>query len=254
MGMFKKLLASVGIGSAKVDTQLVSDQLLPGEEVRGKVVIQGGGAEQQIDKINLFVMTEAVREKDDRKVYEKVVLGSFVVGESFSIREGETKEVDFQFRLPIHTPPTLGRTKVWVQTGLDVPSAIDPTDKDFVRISPHPYMKTVLDALTNVLGFPLRKVEMEYSRKHRYVQEFEFYPSNEFRRDLDELEAMFFMQEDRVEVVLQIDRRAKGLGGLFAEALEMDENFVRVTFLADDLERGATFIAEKLRGIISRYS
>ena len=67
--MFKKLLASVGIGSAKVDTQLVSDQLLPGEEVRGKVVIQGGGAEQQIEKINLFVMTEAVREKDDRKVY-----------------------------------------------------------------------------------------------------------------------------------------------------------------------------------------
>ncbi|WP_042148674.1 sporulation protein [Paucisalibacillus sp. EB02] len=252
--MFKKLLASVGIGSAKVDTQLVSDQILPGEEVRGKVVIQGGGSEQQIDKINLFVMTEAVREKDDRKVYEKVTLGSFVVGESFSIREGESKEVDFQFRMPVHTPPTLGRTKVWVQTGLDVPSAIDPTDKDFVRVLPHPFMKTVLDALTNVLGFHLRKVEMEYSRRHRYVQEFEFYPSNEFRRDLDELEAIFFMQEDRVEVILQIDRRAKGLGGLFAEALDMDENFVKVSFSRTDLERGPAFIAEELRSVISRYS
>lgn len=252
--MFKKLLASVGIGSATVDTQLESDQLIPGGEVRGKVVIKGGSTEQQIDRINLYVMTEALRERDDRKYYEKVSLGSFAVGNSFTIREGETREIDFQFTLPIHTPPSLGRTKVWVQTGLDVPSAVDPTDKDFVKIIPHPFMNTILDAMTNVLGFHLRKVDMEYSRKYRYVQEFEFYPSNEFRRDLDELEAMFFMQEDRVEVVLQVDRRAKGLGGLFAEALEMDESFVKVSFTKNDLEQGAANVAEHLRNAIRQYS
>lgn len=252
--MFKKLLASVGIGSARVDTQLENDRLAPGEEVRGKVVIQGGSTEQQIDRINLFVMTEALRERDDRKFYEKVTLGSFVVGNSFTIRAGETREVDFRFELPVHTPPTLGRTRIWVQTGLDVPSAVDPTDRDFIDVKPHPYMNTVLDALTNVLGFHLRKVEMEYSRRYKYVQEFEFYPSPEFRRDLDELEAMFFMQPDRVDVVLQVDRRAKGLGGLFAEAMDMDESFVRVSFTNSDIARGSSYVAQQLRNVIRQYS
>lgn len=250
--MLKKWLASVGIGSAEVDTQLENDNLVPGEEVHGKVIIQGGNAEQEINHINLFVMTEALREVDDSKVYEKVKLDSFTVGNSFKISEGEKKELDFQFNLPIHTPPTLGKTKVWIQTGVDVPNAIDPKDRDYVNVNPHQHMSTVLDALTNELGFQMRKVEMEYSKRHNYVQEFEFLPGSEFRGDLDELEVMFFLNTDRVDLILQVDRRAKGLGGLFAEALDMDENFVKVTFTNNEINEGTASIAAKLRNTITR--
>ncbi|WP_085992674.1 sporulation protein [Oceanobacillus senegalensis] len=252
--MFKKILASVGIGSASVDTQLESDYLVAGEPVRGKVVIKGGNTEQEIDKINLFVMSEAVREKDDRKYYEKIVLGSFVVGNSFTIAEGEHKEIDFEFQLPIHTPPTIGKTKVWIQTGLDVPNAIDPKDRDMVKVKPHHGMNTVIQALTNDLGFRLRKVEMEYSKRYRYVQEFEFIPiGGPFRGDLDELEAMFFIKESYIDILLQIDRRAKGIGGLFAEALDIDESFIKVTLSNSDIKRGSFYVAEKLKETISRY-
>lgn len=172
--MLKKWLASAGIGSAKVDTQLDNDRLVPGEEVSGKVIIEGGNTEQQVDQINLFLMTEAVREVNDKKVHEKVKLDSFTVGTGFTIGEGEKKELDFNFSLPIHTPPTLGRTSVWVQTGMDVPNAIDPKDRDYIQVEPHRNMNTILEALTNSMGFRMRKVEMEYSKRHRYVQEFEF--------------------------------------------------------------------------------
>lgn len=252
--MFKKILASVGIGSAKVDTQLENDHLLPGEPVRGKVVVEGGSTEQQVDRIQLFVMTKALRERDDKKFYENVVLDSFVVGDSFLIGEGEQKEFDFEFTLPIHTPPTLGKTKVWIQTGMDVPNAIDPKDRDYISINPHYYMDTVLESLTNVLGFRLYEVDMEYSKRYNYVQEFEFIPSGEFRGDLDELEAMFFIQDGGVELVLQIDRRAKGLGGLFAEALDIDESFVRVKLSNEEIDNGPTYVADQLRNIISQYS
>ncbi|MFC4558285.1 sporulation protein [Virgibacillus kekensis] len=252
--MLKKWLASAGIGSAEVDTQLDNDNLVPGEVVSGKVVIKGGNAEQQIDRINLFLMTEALREVNDNKVRQKVTLGSFTVGSGFTIGKGEKKELDFSFTLPIHTPPTLGRTKVWVQTGLDVPNAVDPKDRDFVRVEPHRSMNTVLDALTNQLGFQLRKVEMEYSKRYNYVQEFEFLPGREFRRDLDELEAMFFMRENGVEIVLQVDRRANGLGGLFAEALEMDESFVRVSFTNEEISQGTHAVADKLHRTIKQFS
>ncbi len=109
-------------------------------------------------------------------------------------------------------------------------------------------MNTVLEALTNELGIRMRKVEMEYSRRHRYVQEFEFMPGSDFHRDLDELEA------SRVELILQIDRRAKGLGGLFSEALEMDEDFVRVSFTDAEINQGVHSVADKLRITIQQFT
>ncbi|SER34528.1 sporulation-control protein [Gracilibacillus ureilyticus] len=252
--MFKKLLASAGIGSAEVDTQLINETLSSGDMLRGKVVIKGGRTEQQVDRINLFVMTEALRERDDKKYYEKVVLHRFALNESFTIGAGERKEIDFEFELPIHTPPTINRTRVWVQTGLDIPQAIDPNDRDYLQVTPHIYMDTVLRAITHELGFELRKVDMEHSRRHGYIQEFEFRPSPEFRSDLDELEAVFFVKEDRIELVLQVDRRVKGLGSLFAEALDMDESNVRLSFTKSEIEQGALFVADKLRDVIKQYS
>ncbi|QHS22026.1 sporulation protein [Virgibacillus sp. MSP4-1] len=251
--MLKKWLASVGIGSAKVDTRLDNDHLTAGEPFSGKVVIEGGNTDQQVNQIRLFVMTEAVQEKDDRKVYKDVILASFSIDQSFTVKEGERKEISFEDTLPVHTPPTLGRTKVWVQTGLDVPNAIDPNDRDYITVEPHPFMRTALDCLTNELGFHLRKVEMEFSRRHEYIQEFEFYPGGEFRGDLDELEAMFFMGANQLEIVLQVDRRAKGLGGLFAEALDMDESFVRMTLTEAEINEGVAAVAEKFRQTIRQF-
>jgi sporulation-control protein len=42
MPFFKRILASVGIGGAKVDTRLEDSRYFAGNEVRGVVYIQGG--------------------------------------------------------------------------------------------------------------------------------------------------------------------------------------------------------------------
>ncbi|UOQ84089.1 sporulation protein [Gracilibacillus salinarum] len=254
--MFKKLLASAGIGSAEVDTIITNESLQAGEDLHGKVVIKGGRTEQQIDRINLFVMTEALRERgDDEKYYENVILHRHVIEDSFTIHEEEGMELPFSFSLPVKTPPTINRTRVWVQTGLDIPQAIDPEDRDYLDVSPHQGMSNVLDAITHEMQFELRKVNMEFSKRYGYLQEFEFRPVTEFRGDLDELEVVFTtVSENGVELVIEVDRAAKGLGGLFAEALDIDESKVRVPFTKQDLEQGTGFIAERLRNIITQYS
>lgn len=137
---------------------------------------------------------------------------------------------------------------------MDVPNAVDPKDRDFIQVEPHRNMGAVLEALRNELGFRLKSAEMEYSRRYRYVQEFEFSPGHEFKRDLDELEVMFFMKEGGLELVLQVDRRAKGLGGLFAEALEMDESSTRVSFTDSEINQGVQAVADKLRNTIKKFS
>lgn len=256
MSFFNKMFASVGIGSAKVDTQLERDVVAPGDEVRGVVVIQGGNLEQSIDSIYLTLNTTYIKERDDKKYTQTGQVDKFKLTEPFTIRPNERREIPISFRLPSDVPLTIGRTKVWVATGLDIKNAVDPTDKDFVRVVPNRLMESVLNAVQG-LGFRLREADCEEAphrlrRRLPFVQEFEFVPvSGMFRGRLDELELVFFpTSSDEMEIMMQVDRRARGLGGLFAEALEMDETNVRLRVSTYDIPN----MQQKIQSVIQQYS
>lgn len=256
MSLFNKIFSSIGIGSARVDTKLTTDKLKAGEQVSGVVEIIGGNTEQQIDEIYLSLVTNYLKEVNDRKVSRQVTIEKVKIVERFTIGNNEKREIPFSFVLPIDTPATLGKTRVWIQTGLDIKNAVDPSDKDYISVAPSPLAAGVLNAIYD-LGFSLRKVECEAApyrlrRRLPFVQEFEFVPtSGEYRGRLDEVEVMFFPQStNRMEVMMQVDRRARGLSSFLAEALDMDESFVNFTITTDDLPN----IKSKINQIIGRYS
>lgn len=258
MSFFKKMLASVGIGSAKVDTRLDTDHIAAGEEVSGVVIITGGQLEQKIDNLYLYIKTQYQKEENDHKVTRDAVIERVLLSRGFTVQANETKELPFVFTLPAHTPVTLRRSPVWVETGLDIAMAVDPTDRDYIEVMPHVYSQTVLDALDR-LGFRLREVTNDYAPRFGgelpFVQEFEFVPaSGPFRGLLDELEVLFFVQEDGLELFLQIDRRARGFSGLLSEALELDESFVRFHLPASELQYGADHVADQLEALIRSYA
>ncbi len=151
---------------------------------------------------------------------------------------------------------TLGRTKVWVATGLDIKNAVDPTDKDYLKVIPSPLAEAVLNVMEE-LGFRLREVECEEApyrlrRRLPFVQEFEFVPiTGSFRSKLDEVELVFFPASlSETEIYMQVDRKARGLGGFLAEALEMDESHVHFTVRSEDVSS----LTEKIRAAIKRFS
>lgn len=256
MSLFNKLFSSIGIGSARVDTKLTTDQLRAGEKVTGVVEIVGGNMEQQIDAIYLSLMTTYIKESNDRKINKQAIIEKIKIVEPFMIGSNARREVPFSIVLPLDTPATLGRTKVWIHTGLDIKNAIDPSDKDYISVSPSPLAAGVLNAIYD-LGFSLRKVDCEAApyrlrRRLPFVQEFEFVPtSGSYRGRLDEVEVMFFPQsEHKLEIIMQVDRRARGLSSLLAEAMDMDETFVNFTVTTDDLSN----LKSKINQLISRYS
>lgn len=256
MSLFNKVFASIGIGSATVDTKLEKDVFVPGEEIKGVVQVKGGKLEQQIDEIYLHLHTNYIRESDDKKHIVKGDIDKFRLIEAFTIGVNETREIPFVIRVPFDTPISIGRTKVWVETGLDIKNAVDPSDKDYISVLPNHLMKSVLETIAE-LGFRMREAdceELSYRKRRRlpFAQEFEFVAiSGPFRGKLDELEVIFFPQsEEHMDIALQIDRRAKGLGGFLAEALEMDETNIQLSVHLSDLP---TF-KSKLQSIISQYS
>jgi sporulation-control protein len=257
MSFFEQMLASIGIGSAKVDTRLKRGQVRVGEQLEGIVHIQGGNAEQQIDTIYLYLMTQYTREQNDQTVKANAAVTKWQLSSPFTIRAGQSKQVPFSFTVPLNTPVSASRSPVWLQTGLDIASAIDPGDSDRLQVLPHPHVQAVLDAVTG-MGFQAKTVTNEYSsrlgRGLPFVQEFEFYPSSGFRGAIKELELVFFVEPEGLQVLVEVDRRARGLAGLFEQALELDERKQTVRFSREELRQGSRSIAEQLSRIIESHS
>jgi sporulation-control protein len=254
VSLVNKLLASVGIGSTTVDTKIYRSQLVPGENVDGIVQIRGGNTEQNIDSIYLSLFTTYILKKDDKRVTAHTEIGRYPLTQSLVIQPNEVKEIPFSFKLPIDTPLTIGKTKVWVRTGLDIKNAVDPTDRDTISIVPTPLVGAFFQSLSQ-LGFRLRNADCEQAKgifRNRlpFIQEFEFVPvSGAFRGRLDELEVVFLPKQEEVEVLMEVDRKARGLAGFLAEALEIDESLVRLTVSERDIPNMTDIIGS----VIARY-
>jgi sporulation-control protein len=112
--------------------------------------------------------------------------------------------------------------------------AIDPSDSDSITVRPNRTMRSVLDSMTS-LGFRMKDAENEelpYRLRRRlpFGQELEFVAgSGEFRGRFDEVELVMFPSADSVELFLQIDRRARGLGSFLSEAAGTDESYASLT-------------------------
>ena len=238
MSLFKKILASVGVGSAKVDARLHNDALIPGELISGEVHMEGGDIEQEIDDIYMYVITHYEREYDNKKVKEECILAKQLLSAKFKLQPKEEKILTFSFRLPYQTPLTMGRQPVYLRTGLDIKNAVDPGDSDFIQVLPHPFMEKVLDAIQGI-GFQLFKVDCEYNRHlgrtYPFVQEFEFRPTGKYRSRLEELEVVFFLKDSELEVFIELDKRARGFFGALEEAFNMDERYVRLRLTEESL-------------------
>ena len=241
MSFFNKVFASIGIGAATVDTKLEKSSYEAGEIVNGVVEITGGSTEQSIDAIFLTLFTTYIRESDDKKFTDYAPIQKVQISNPFTVLENEKKEIPFSFTLPFETPITYGNTRVWVATGVDIKNAVDPKDKDYIEIVPNQLTNAILTSVQE-FGFRIRKVECEeaprrYRGRYPFIQEFEFVPvKGRYQRKLDELEVMFLNQtEDQVELLLEVDRRARGLGGFLAEALEMDESMIRMSIRSSDV-------------------
>ncbi len=218
--MFKKLLASVGIGSAEVDFRLHTDNLFPGEKFEGSIHIKGGKTEQEITGINLLIKTTAESETDSGTLRVPHTVQTIRINEKFVCRPGEDKVINVRAFLIPEVPVTSvscpnNTVEVWFQTELDVEMALDPTDRDYVHVHPTQFIASFLGAMQN-LGFHLFATDVESGQLNGpnfrsttgCYQEFEFKPG--FPSTFNEVEVSFVPEEERTHVLLEVDIPGRG--------------------------------------------
>ncbi|WP_394147281.1 sporulation protein [Shewanella atlantica] len=225
--MLKKILASVGIGKATVDTILLDKQLRAGEPFKIEVVIKGGEVEQELNGLEFAIMAQAKAEKtvgDDEVKYNKsVVLQSWKPMLKQVIQPGETVTRQFELNLHPEAPATslFGQRigKVWLQTGLDIKNGIDGSDKDPLVIVPSNTQLAVLELIESS-GYRLFKSDIEagYVHAHEFsshlpcYQEYEFKPESRSFFGARELEVTFVDNGEETGVLIEIDRAFVGDG------------------------------------------
>ncbi|MGO3300744.1 MAG: sporulation protein, partial [Pseudoalteromonas sp.] len=104
--MFKKILASVGIGAAKVDTVLETEHLQPGQIFNAQIVIQAGDVSQEISGLDLALMTRVKVANEDGEYFTNHIIDKWRITDIGSIEPGQQKTVPFEARLHSETPIT----------------------------------------------------------------------------------------------------------------------------------------------------
>lgn len=243
----KRILSSVGIGSAEVDLVLSDTTVTQGETVDADVEVIGGNTEQDVEEIYYAILTKYAA--DDTRRTGVIDEGTLVDG--FTVDAGEERSIDVELDIPPATPVTMGSASVWIETGLDIEWAVDPDDHDDLKVQPDERTRDLLEAM-EALGFRYDSAKNvadengQLTAEYNFVQEFEFKPrTGEYVGELDELEIVPLPDDDHVEFVVEIDRDADAL----AEMAGADETITTVTFEGVDEEDK---LAEKLRSAIDR--
>lgn len=133
--MFEKILSSIGIGSAKVNTVLLEKKIERGKEIRGEVHIFGGKTEQKISKIYIHIDSEFHKDDDDTTEFREVTepILEIQITDMIDIKPLEEKVIPFSFFLPYYVPVTFGNQKITIQTEMYINFINHPVeDHDFI--------------------------------------------------------------------------------------------------------------------------
>lgn len=218
--MFKQLLASAGIGACKIDTQLQTNQCVPGGSLKGQIQIQGGAVAQQINGFDLALMTRVKVKADNGEFYQNFCLQRFRLADAMLVEPGARHQLPFELRLvdelPVTHLPHHTVSKVWLTSEADIDMALDPTDSDLLRIDATPLMLNCIDAML-ALGYQLQKVDVEKGflqvpgkrSKVGCYQEFEFRP-RQWLSGVKEVELSFLPDGADMLLVVEVDRSFRG--------------------------------------------
>ena len=244
--MFKKILASVGIGAAKVDTVLETEHLQPGQKFNAVIVIKGGDVDQEISGLDLALMTRVKVESDDGEYFTNHVIEKWRITDIGMIAAGAEKHIPFEARLHSETPITeinagYNQSHVWLETGLDIDLALDPTDRDALHIYPNDAVSTLMEAMDR-LGFSLVKADVEkgylkaptFQSHSGCYQELEYRPNSRSLFGLQEIELSFVPEAHKTHVLIELDRAFRGDGYV---DLTIEHDHVNLSKLCDQLER-----------------
>lgn len=225
--MFKRFLSKIGIGSASIDFVLQKDYYETGENIVGAVHVKGGSVDEEIQEIELKLVCESKYVTGDTTHHVREVVSETKIP-GFRLAAGEAKSFDVTIRVPRNIPISASTTFYYVATDLEIDAALDPTDRDYVKIGPSGLLHNVLEGL-NQLG--IRISAEGYTGREQIL----YFKATDWKRgELDELEFHYVVRdiEHQFTGFFEVEKKTRSA---FLDHLDLNEKKGRFTFSASQL-------------------
>ncbi|WP_157950915.1 sporulation protein [Peribacillus acanthi] len=214
----------------KIQMEIENFDYLPGELVKGEVVIHGGSVEQFIEHVDLRLMMNVDLAKGN--IVKEMV--SIQLESGSHLHANEQKVYHFSYLLPTNIPISGGSIHYYFESIVSMEDGFEKVAESMV-IQPYEPIYYVFKALRK-LGFFERE---SIGTVDRFGQSFVFFPTEQFVGLLKVAKFRFaFEQEDGIRVWLEID------GELWHEFF-LDKTVV------DQEEVLATTIQKKIEEVIT---
>lgn len=221
--MFKKLLASIGIGAARVDTILHTEHLQPGQTFHADIVINGGDVAQDLSGLELTLITSAkIETEDDGTHFVDHVIQTWQLIDTITLQPHEEVRLPFSAQLHPETPVTElnvhnNQCHVWLTTGLNIDMGVDASDRDTLHIHPNEAMARCMETMEHA-GYKMQKADTEKGvlnaagfRSHSGIyQELEYRPASSSFFGVKEVELSFLPEAEQTHVLIELDRSFRG--------------------------------------------
>ena len=251
--MFEKLLSSFSIGSAKVDTRLEKTSYVPGEQMRGQVLVFGGEQPEKIIDIYIRFITEYVKYPNSQRYHLNSCLSCYKITPTFFIQPKEIKEFPFIVAIPLTAPLTMFTQRVYINITLDIESFAYTKNSDSIEIRPLILMEKVLYGM-EYLGFYLVSAYCEYdtelARNCEFIQKIRFNPGKDYlKTKIDKIDIIFlFSPPNQINVVLNVD---KNLGAFFQELFKEDKTRLYFQISTADAQKPVEYFAGLITNAIN---
>ncbi len=144
MGFFDNALVGLGVKSVQIDTIFDRKTIELGNILSGKVELVGTVKDVEINEIIFELVTEYKDVIDDEEIISSKVLAEYSIAKNIYLAEDEEVKIKFELEIPVNIPITSKANQMWINTRVDIPMAIDPKDRDYIKILPNDVMDTVL--------------------------------------------------------------------------------------------------------------
>lgn len=192
------MLASVGLGAARIDLKLDQAEVRAGEQVTGHFLITGGKAEQDIEGLSVFFMMESHHAKSLGTIQEKIATIQ-ISKEEFELDSGEVKKYPFQFQCPDDLPPSSINTKYFFVSNLEIKHAVDAHDRDFLKVKPSKKLDNFYLALKQ-LGFKQTWEGLLPMEDGSFAQLIQYRPTSYFYGKFEEISFYYSQYKNQKEI------------------------------------------------------
>jgi sporulation-control protein len=149
--MFEKVLSSIGIGSAKVNTVLMDKKIERGQEITGEVHIFGGKTEQKISEIYIHIDSEFHKDDDHTTDFRDIIepILEIKITNPLIVKPHEEKVIPFSFHMPYYMPVTFRNQEVTIKIEVDIKYFINHLVESHNFVVSDQMIEGILNYLTN---------------------------------------------------------------------------------------------------------